>query len=194
MLSLTFAWMLATAAPELDNEYVLVTRGHAVCAVAGTAQCGDRVIVALEDLDIEAGSGLHRLVRGDIAVFGRAESFTVASGKAFFEVVIKPGHPPAIPPAERITPEKNALRHDAADYFVFEEKLEPGDTRPRHSHSQRVVIQLNRTRLQQWPDGAPEVFVETIPERPAFSPPVVHKVRNAGDLPLRGIVIEFKPE
>ena len=80
------------------------------------------------------------------------------------------------------------------DFFVFEEKLSPGDTRARHSHSQRVVIQLNRARLQQWPDGEPSKFVETIPDRPTFSPPVIHTVKNVGDTPLRGIVIEFKAE
>jgi hypothetical protein len=85
------------------------------------------------------------------------------------------------------------LLHDGPDFFVFEERLEPGDTRPRHSHSQRVVIQLNRTRLRQWPDGAPDVVVETVPEKPSFSPPVVHAVRNIGDRPLSGIIIELKP-
>ena len=60
--------------------------------------------------------------------------------------------------------------------------------------SERVVIQLNRARLQQWPDGEPEKFVDTVPDRPVFSPPVVHKVKNVGEMPLRGIVIEFKPQ
>jgi hypothetical protein len=86
------------------------------------------------------------------------------------------------------------MRYDGEHFFVFEERLAPGDTRARHSHSQRVVIQLNRARLQQWPDGAPELFVETVPERPTFSPPVIHVVKNVGEVPLRGIVIEFKPE
>lgn len=194
MLSLTLAWTLAAAVPALDNDFVLVTRDHAVCAAAAARQCEHRVIVALEEIDLESGSSRQRLERGDVAVFGPADSYAIPPGGGFFEVVIKPGHPRAIAPAERIEPDKNALRYDGEDFFIFEEKLEPGDTRARHSHSQRVVIQLNRTRLQQWPDGAPELFVETVPERPSFSPPVIHKVRNVGGVPLRGIIIEFKPD
>jgi hypothetical protein len=57
-----------------------------------------------------------------------------------------------------------------------------------------VVIQMNRTRLQQWLDAKPPFFVETVPDRANFSPPVIHVVKNVGDTPLRGIVIEFKPE
>jgi len=57
-----------------------------------------------------------------------------------------------------------------------------------------VVMQLNRTRLQQWPEGGPAIFVETVPDRAAFNPPVIHTVKNVGDAPLRGIVIEFKAE
>ncbi|HEX7811358.1 MAG TPA: hypothetical protein VF460_05575 [Burkholderiales bacterium] len=192
MHSLTLALALLAATPALDNDFVLVTRDRTVCA-APAPNCGVRVIVALEDVALESGSSRQRLGRGDVAVFGATDSYAIAQDSGFFEVVIKSGHPRAIAPAERIEPEKNALRHDGGDFFIFEEKLEPGDTRARHSHSQRVVIQLNRTRLQQWPDGAPEIFVETVPERPTFSPPVIHKVRNVGDAPLRGIVIEFKP-
>jgi len=54
-------------------------------------------------------------------------------------------------------------------------------------------VQLNRTVLQQWPDGAPEKHVETVPDRVSFGLPVIHTVKNVGDTPLRGIVIEFKP-
>lgn len=194
MLFLTFAWTLATATPALENDYVQVVRDQAVCATAGTPQCGHRVIVALGEIGLEYGGAQHRLGRGDIAVFGPGESYAIPRGRGFFEVVVKAGHPRAVAPAERIAPDRNALRYDGEDFFVFEERLEPGETRPRHSHSQRVVIQLNRTTLQQWPDGAPEIFVETVPERPGFSAPVIHKVRNVGDVPLRGIIIEFKPE
>lgn len=108
--------------------------------------------------------------------------------------MIRKHHPAGQSPGERIPPEKNAIRYDGKDFFVFEERLAPGDTRARHSHSQRVVIQLNRARLQQWPDGEPSKFVETLPDRPSFNPPVIHTVRNVGDTPLRGIVIEFKTE
>jgi hypothetical protein len=55
------------------------------------------------------------------------------------------------------------------------------------------VIQLNRTRLQQWPDGQPELLREIEPDRVGFNPPVIHTVKNVGASSLRGIVIELKP-
>jgi hypothetical protein len=91
-------------------------------------------------------------------------------------------------------PDKNAIVHDASRFFVFEERLDPGDTRARHSHSQRLVVQLNKTRLQQWPDGEAEVLRDIVPGGVASNPAVIHVVKNVGDLPLRGIVIELKPE
>jgi hypothetical protein len=185
--------LLPASALAIDNAWVRVSRDAAPCAVASAPGCGYRVLVALADLDLRSGAAARRLVRGDIAVFGPGEDYTAPSGGSYFEVAIKPGHPPALSPAEIIAAEKNAPLYDGADFFVFEEKLAPGDTRARHSHSQRVVIQLNRARLQQWPDGAAELFVETVPERPSFSPPVIHVVKNVGEVPLRGIVIEFKP-
>jgi hypothetical protein len=119
---------------------------------------------------------------------------TLPAIRIHVKVAIKADHPPARQPGERIAPEKNAIRYEADDFLVFEEKLEPGDTRACHSHGERLVIQLNRARLQQWPDGEPARFVETVPERPAFSPPVIHTVHNIGETPLRGIVIEFKAQ
>ena len=176
----------------LDNEYVRVTRDAAPCSLAHVRDCTDRVIVALGDIELIADGSRRAMVRGDIAVFAPGQSYELPSGGAFFEVSIKANRPPVQSPGEIIPPEKNAIRHDAERFFVFEETLAPGDTRARHSHSQRVVIQLNRARLQQWPDGGPSKLVETIPDRPAFSPPVIHTVKNVGDTPLRGIVIEFK--
>ena len=185
--------MLPSAALAVDNAWVRVTRDAAPCAASAAPGCGYRVLVALADLELRAGTTPRRLLRGDIAVFAPGQDYTPPTDGSYFEVAIKPGHPPALGPAEIIPAEKNAPLYDGEDFFVFEERLAPGDTRARHSHSQRVVIQLNRTRLQQWPDGAPELFVDTVPERPNFSPPVIHKVKNVGELPLRGVVIEFKP-
>jgi hypothetical protein len=178
----------------LENDYVRVTRDAAPCASADSPECRDRVIVALGDIELAADGARRTMARGDIAVFGPGESYELRDGGSFFEVSIKADHPPVQSPGEFIPPEKNAIRYDGKDFFVFEEKLAPGDTRARHSHSQRVVIQLNRARLQQWPDGEPSKFVETAPDRPAFSPPVIHTVKNIGDTPLRGIVIEFKAQ
>jgi hypothetical protein len=191
-LFLPLAAMASEAA--LDNEYVRVTRDAAPCASASVPDCGDRVIVALGDIELPSGNSPRRMARGDIAVFKRGESYQLPTGGPFFEVAIKPKHPPVQSPKELIYPEKNAMRYDGAQFFVFEEKLAPGDTRARHSHSQRVVVQLNQTRLQQWPDGAAPLFVDMVPDRVIFAPPVIHVVKNVGDKPLLGIVIEFKPE
>ena len=181
--------------PALENDYVRVTRNGATCASAQTPGCAtDRIIVALSNVDVNSIRGTRRLVRGDIAVFGPTDSYVPPVGGSYFEVVLKADRPAVLSPQENIPPEKNAILHDGDRFFVFEERLEPGDTRPRHTHSQRVVIQLNPTRLQQWPEGGAEVLREMRVDQAAFNEPVVHVVKNVGDRPLRGIVIEFKPE
>jgi hypothetical protein len=191
---LLLAVALQADAPILDNDYVRVSRNAAPCAAAATPGCADRIIVALGSIDLNSIAGTRRMVRGDVAVFGPGESYLPPVGGAYFEVVLKTNRPPIKSPKQNIAPEKNVIRHDAPKFFIFEERLEPGETRARHSHSQRVVIQLNRTTLQQWPEGEPEVMREMRVDQAAFNEPVIHVVKNVGDLPLRGIVIEFKPE
>jgi hypothetical protein len=185
--------LLPASSFAIDNPFVRVTRDAVPCAQARTPGCAERVIVALGEISIESAGARRTLSRGDVAVFAPDQSYLPPSGAGYFEVAIKPDHPASDSPGESIAPGKNALRYEGPRFIVFEEKLEPGDTRARHSHSQRVVIQLNRARLQQWPDGQPELFVETVPERPNFSPPVIHVVKNVGEIPLRGIIIEFRP-
>jgi hypothetical protein len=193
MVLLVLALALQSNAVALDNAYVRVMRNTTMCASARTAGCRDRVIVALGAIDLSSDAGTRRMTRGDIAVFKSGESYKPPTGGPYFEVVFKENAPPVQTPREIIAPEKNAIRYDGERFFIFEERLEPGDTRPRHSHNQRVVMQLNRTRLQQWPDGQPEIFVDIVPDNAGFNPPVIHVVKNVGDLPLRGIVIELKP-
>jgi hypothetical protein len=185
------AWFVAANVVALDNEYVVVTRDAAPFAAAH-AGFAERVIVALGDIELTASGTRKKLVRGDVAVFPAGEEYEPPTSGSFFEVAIRNAHPPVQSPPEIIAPEKNAMRYDGAGFFVFEEKLAPGETRARHSHSQRVVMQLNRTKLQQWPDNAAPVLVETVPERVSFNPPVIHVVKNVGEVPLRGIIIEFK--
>ena len=198
MTFLLILWLLQSNTVALENEYVRVTQDAAPCASATTPGCGDRVIVALGEIELRSGPSsrkvTRKMTRGDIAVFKPGESYEPPTGGAFFEVAFKANHPPVESPREIIPPEKNAMRYEGDRFFIFEEKLDPGDTRPRHSHSQRVVVQLNRTRLQQLPDGEPEIVRDIVPDRAAFNPPVIHTVKNVGDAPLRGIVIEFKPE
>jgi hypothetical protein len=181
--------------PALENDYVRVTRNGAPCASARAPGCAtDRIIVALSNVDVNSIGGTRRLVRGDIVVFGPNESYVSPVGGSYFEVLLKASRPAVLSPKENIPPEKNAILHDGGRFFVFEERLEPGDTRARHTHSQRVVIQLNPTRLQQWPEGGAEVLRDMRVDQAAFNEPVIHVVKNVGDKPLRGIVIEFKPE
>ena len=123
----------------LDNDYVRVTRDAAPCSLAHVPDCTDRVIVALGDIELIADGSRRAMARGDIAVFAPGQSYELPNGGAFFEVSIKANRPPVQSPGEIISPEKNAIRHDAERFFVFEEMLAPGDTRARHSHSQRVV-------------------------------------------------------
>lgn len=194
MLFFLTVLLLQAPAPAFENDYVRVMRDAVMCASSEPAGCGDRIIVALAEIELRSGKSRRKMKRGDIAVFRHGESYKTPSGGSYFEVNIKPNHPPVQSPPEIIPPEKNAIRYDGDRFFVFEERLAVGDTRARHSHSQRVVMQLNRTRLQQWPDGQPEIFVDIVPDRAAFNPPVIHTAKNVGDAPLRGIVIEFKPE
>jgi hypothetical protein len=186
---------LQADAPALENAYVRVTRNGAPCAAASAPGCAtDRIIVALSRVDVNSINGTQRLARGDVLAFGAKDSYAQPVAGAYFEVVLKSDRPRVRSPKEIIAPDKNSILHDAPRFFIFEERLAPGDTRARHSHSQRVVIQLNATKLQQWPEGEPEVTRDMRVDQAAFNEPVIHVVKNVGDQPLRGIVIEFKPE
>ena len=182
--------LLQAVGTVLDNDYVRVSRNASPCAVAGTADCGDRVVVAMGPVQF----GAKKMSRGDIIVFKARASYKPPAGGDYLEVAFRPDHPPVKSPTELIPPDKNSLLYDGQRFFVFQENLAPGETRARHSHSQRVVVVLNQTRLQQWPDGGPAIFRDQIPDDVRFNEPVIHVVKTVGDKPLRNIVIEFKPE
>ncbi|MGH9349510.1 MAG: hypothetical protein ACRD26_19840 [Vicinamibacterales bacterium] len=168
-----------------------VTRNAAPCQSPKTRGCAYRVLVALADVNVRTPPNITFLRRGDALVLDFTKAYDPPPG-GFLEVTIKPRRPPVLSPPVLIPPDKNALVYDGDEFFVFEERLEPGDTRARHSHRERVVIVLNRTRLQQWPDGSAPIFRDQIPDDVRFNPPVVHVVKNVGDRPLRNLVIEFK--
>lgn len=174
----------------LDNDYAAVHRNAAPCAGGGPG-CGERVVVAFGDVKVTAGGSTVKLDYAEVFVAGAGTAYEVEGD--FAEVNLKPDPPPVDGPAVAIPAGKNERLHDAEAYFVFEERLEPGDTRERHSHAQRVVLVMGATELQQWPDGADEVFKTQIPGTIKFNPPVVHIVKNIGDAPLRNIVIELIP-
>ncbi len=192
MIVLIASALLLATNPVLDNEYAQVSRNAAPCATGTTAGCGARVFIAMGPVTFSTAGKVRTMARGDIVVFEAGQSYEAPSAGEFLEVNIKPGHPAVKSPSVIIAPEKNSLLYDGREFIVFEEKLDPGETRVRHSHSQRVVIVLNATRLQQWPEGAPEVFRDQVLDNVHFNPPVIHVVKTVGDKPLRNIVIEFK--
>src|SRR6267143_2632344 len=180
------------AATVLENDYVRVSRDDAPCALASTPGCAERVIVAMGGIQLRFGKVLRAMRRGEVAVFKAGESYRPPEAGAYFEVAIKPNHPPAKAPAEIIPPAKNTIVHDSERFFIYEERLAPGDTRERHSHSQRVEIRINQgPLLRQIIDG------KDAPQEPPgvvnFREPIIHSVTNVGDMPLWNFILEFKP-
>ena len=180
-------------AAALDNDYVRVTRDAAPCAVAAAGRCEDRVILAMGDIALKSGDAVKQMKRGQVAVFKAGESYEPpASG--FFEIAIKPNHPAVKAPAELIPAPMNVPVFQGAKFFIYEERLNVGDTRPRHSHAQRVEIRLNNgpmLRQQVWrADGV----AETVPHIVNWREPVIHVVTNIGDMPLHNFILEFIPQ
>ena len=142
------------ATAVLENDYVLVSRDDAPCARGSTPGCAERVIVAMGEIQLRFGKVLRAMRRGEVAVFKVGESYRPPTGGAFFEVAIKPTHPPAKSPAEIIPPAKNTIVYEGERFFIYEERLAPGDTRERHSHGQRVEIRINQGPLLRQIIGA----------------------------------------
>ncbi len=188
------AWAQAVPGPlALENDYVRVSRDTAPCARAEPGRCEDRVILAMAEIVLEAGGNRRAMKRGEVAVFKAGESYAPPTGGAYFEVAIKPNHPPVKSPPELIPPPKNLMVFEGAKFFIYEERLDPGDTRPRHSHSQRVEIRLNNgPMLHQWIYRGGAV-AESEPAIVNWREPVIHMVKNIGDLPLRNFILEFLP-
>lgn len=178
----------------LDNAYVRVTRDEARCATAEAGRCEDRVILAMGDIEVTSGARKRKMQRGQIAIFKAGESYAAPTGGPFYEITVKPGHPPVKSPSELIPPPKNLIVHQGAKFFIYEERLAAGDTRSRHSHSQRVEIRLsNGPMLHQWVWKGSEAE-ESEPSRVNWREPVIHEVRNIGDAPLRNFILEFLPQ
>jgi hypothetical protein len=184
----------AKPATALENDYVRVSRNIAPCRIASPGTCEDRVILAMGDLTLTSEGQKRTMKRGEVAVFGAKQSYEIAVGSPFFEVAIKPRHPPFRAPAERIAAPANVALHQGKTFFIYEEILPVGDTRPRHSHAQRVEIRLNNgpmLRQQVWIDGK---MTETEPVIVNWREPVIHVVHNIGDAPLRNFILEFIPQ
>jgi hypothetical protein len=176
------------ASPLLENGFVRVFRNSAPCAAAG-ASCGERVVVALGSVEVNG----QKMERGDVKVFKTGERYSPPKSGDFLEVVIKPGHPNVTPPSvDTPPPPDNKILYDGKQFAVLEEKMQPRETSSRHSHNQRLAIFLNRTRVQQWTDGKSETR-ELVPDVVTFRPAVVHVSKDLGKVPIRNILIEFKP-
>ncbi len=151
------------------------------------------MVVSFGEVEVTPTRGAPKqLAYGEALVLPAGKTYRV-EGDDWAEVNVKRDRPPPAAPAETIPAGKNRRLHTGAGWFLFEERLEPGDTRERHSHAARVVLVLGATRLQQWPDGADEVFKTQVPGTIKFNPPVIHIVKNIGDAPLRNLVLEFIP-
>ena len=178
----------------LENDYVRVMKNATVKTAADAILFGKRLIVALTPLECKSTTGIKSLNRGEIAVFNSEESYSIPKGD-YFEVAFKKNHPEPKGPEEWLEPLKNKIVYEDELFRVFEERLAPGDTRQLHSHSQRVVIRLNKVQLTDprfKPNGAPGEGIQ-VPNTVKFAEPMVHVVKNLStDTPLFNIIIEFK--
>jgi quercetin dioxygenase-like cupin family protein len=187
LVALFFLQALQTS-PLLENDFVRVFRNSAPCATAAVS-CGQRVVVALGAVQVNG----QEMERGDVKVFKTGERYTSPKTGDYLEVAIKPAHPKVTAPgAGTPPPPGNKVLYDGKDFTVFEEKMQPGEYSAAHSHNQRLAIFLNDTQVQQWTDGKSETR-ELVPDFVTFRPAVVHASKDVGNIPIRNILIEFKP-
>src|SRR3954470_4281661 len=149
----TLAQPGARPGTSLDNGYVRVSRNVAPCAAAAAGTCEDRVILAMGGFSIAADGKVRAMKRADVAVYSAGQSYEMPAASPFFEIAIKPNHPPIRAPAERIPAAANRPVFQGKTFFIYEEILPVGATRERHSHAQRVEIRLNAgpmLRQQVW--------------------------------------------
>ena len=187
LVALLFLQAIQTG-PVVENDFVRVFKNSAPCAAAAAA-CGERVVVALGSVEING----QKMERGDIRVFKAGESYSPPKSGNFLEVVIKSTHPkvmsagPGTPP-----PPGNKILFDGKDFTVFAEVMQPGEYSAPHSHNVRLAIFLNNTKVEQWTDGKDETR-ELLPDVVTWRPAVVHASKDVGTVPIRNILIEFKP-
>ncbi len=187
LLLLGAAPAAAQSPAALENDYVRVTRDRSECGTA-SAICRDRVLVAMGNVEVNG----RKLKRGEVAVFKPTESYAAPTGGPFYEIAIKPNHPPVKSPAEMIPPDKNSMVYEGETFFVYEERLAVGDTRPRHSHSQRVEVRINQGPVVWHIVEGRDQPIE--PPMVNFREAMIHTTRNTGDAPLFNIIMEFRPE
>ena len=178
----------------IDNAYMKVLRDGAGCTLANTPNFGTRIIVALDKIKFKSNRGTIKIKRGEIAVFLENESYDLPKG-SYFEIALKKVHPPLTKPKEWFEPMKNTIIYENDEFRVFEERLNPGDERPLHSHAQRVVVRLNQVQLTdpRFSIGKPGTGIQ-VANTVKFAEPMVHVTKNLSKIPLFNIVIEYKIE
>jgi hypothetical protein len=191
-MNLTFLALLflqaMQAGPLVENDFVRVFKNSAPCA-AGEASCGERVVVALGSVELNG----KKMERGDIEVFKTGERYSPPKSGDYLEVAVKPTHPKVMPPSGGTPPPPgNKILYDGKDFTVFAESMQPGEYSAPHSHNLRLAVFLNDTHVQQWTDGKEETR-ELIPDVVTWRPAVVHASKDVGTIPIRNILIEFKP-
>ncbi len=135
----------------------------------------------------------QKMARGDVQVFKTGERYTPPKSGEYLEVVIKSTHPKVLAPSAGAPPAPdNKVLYADKQIAIFEEKMKPGETSSPHSHNQRLAIFLNDTQVQQWTDGKSEIK-NLVPDVVTFREAVIHTSKDVGKIPIRNILIEFKP-
>jgi hypothetical protein len=163
----------------LENAFVRVVKNGSVKTSEGSDLFGKRVIVALSELTYKERENIKTLQRGEIVVFLPSEPTNIKKGE-YFEIAIKKNHPNPKGPERWLDAIKNKTVYEDNLFRVFEERLDSGDTRKLHSHSQRLVVRLNYVQLTDprfKPNGTPGKGLQ-IPNTVKFAQPMVHVVKN----------------
>ncbi len=177
----------------IDNPYFKVVRNGAQFSSSNTPNIGSRIIAALENIKFKSSRGKIKIKRGEIAVFNENEFYEIPTG-SYFEIALKKDHPQLAKPSEWVEPTKNKIIYEDNEFRVFEERLNPGDTRELHSHAQRVVVRLNDVQLtdpRYHPNGKPGTGMQ-VANTVKYAEPMVHVTKNLSKIPLFNIVIEYK--
>src|SRR5688572_24033807 len=127
----------------VENSYFKATKDDILCGSTSTPGCKDRVILALGDVTVKGGGKTQKLRRGMFAVFGAGQTYERPTGDHFWEITIKADHPPVPAPLEVVVPKGSDAIYEGEDFWIYNERLEPMELRPRHSHTYRAVVQLN---------------------------------------------------
>jgi hypothetical protein len=178
----------------LENDFVRVMKNASVKTATDSDIFGKRIVIALTELKYKNIGEIKTVQRGEIIVFLPEESNSIQKGD-YFEIAFKKIHPEPKAPEVWLEPLKNTIVYEDDLFRVFEERLAAGDTRELHSHSQRVVVRLNKVQLTDprfKPNGTPGEGIQ-VPNTVKFAEPMVHVVKNLStNTPLFNIIIEFK--